>query len=654
MRSEDIDRIEVLSIPSGRDMMEMGGGYINIVMRRDQTFGWRGDISTEAGVSDDWSGRANGSVSFASEKFDMTIDAHGGRTTQTKDNLMTYSIEDKDAQTGPIQTTDNQTNDIEYLNLISETHAKQKDKELAANLMLRYQPTKYLELGGMLSCQIQWPEKVISGVASVLGSSVSSEAHQDPKENTTTKNLTAYCDWRFDSKGKRLSLTYSDYKKDDDGMSKVSGDNYNSRMSSYYGPSSPIWKYESFESEVDYHIQSARLDLTLPFRYITVDAGASYTNIRNQANLKAQKSSTMSYYDNKVNMLDYQEKTKSAYLSLHHDWGKFAVKAGLRYERIEWDEEVEANTSYMVIGGNTTTFSQESKDYWLPSASLSYKPLEGHQINISWGTGTIRPNFYDLNPFRIYKSTFEYSEGNPLLKPSRISNIELNYFNRHGLYACAYHRHSSDKVMMFTLLSTHYIKEIIRMDHAITTPYNDGRINQTGLYLRYQRQLAKHLMTMVEGDVFYHDATSRGSHDRPLYGWGKRMAISADWYLDRRHTLLLSGRYQHWFADYHDMTKTDGYGYFCFALRYAMLDDRLKLSLVANDPFRQHITDETIYNSKDMWLGMISEYMEQHLSHTNHHSHYIGLTATYTLGGKKVRHIHHDMEKAESKRAERQ
>ena len=85
LRSEDIERIEVISTPSGRDMTEMGGGYINIVMRRDQTLGWRGDVSAEAGLSDDWSERASASVSYASEKFDMTLDAHGGRTTQTTD-----------------------------------------------------------------------------------------------------------------------------------------------------------------------------------------------------------------------------------------------------------------------------------------------------------------------------------------------------------------------------------------------------------------------------------------------------------------------------------------------------------------------------------------------------------------------------------------
>ena len=78
MRAEDIERIEVISIPSGRYQTDLGsGGYINIVLQRDQTLGWRGDVSTEAGISDDWSGRGNGSVSYASEKFDMTIDAHG-------------------------------------------------------------------------------------------------------------------------------------------------------------------------------------------------------------------------------------------------------------------------------------------------------------------------------------------------------------------------------------------------------------------------------------------------------------------------------------------------------------------------------------------------------------------------------------------------
>jgi hypothetical protein len=43
-----------------------------------------------------------------------------------------------------------------------------------------------------------------------------------------------------------------------------------------------------------------------------------------------------------------------------------------------------------------------------------------------------------------------------------------------------------------------------------------------------------------------------------------------------------------------------------------------------------------------------------HLSHTNHHVHYIGLTATYSFGGKKLHQVHRDLNNSESKRAEKQ
>lgn len=634
MRSEDIDRIEVLSIPSGRDAMEMGGGYINIVLRRDQALGWRGDVSTEVGISDDWSGRASGSVSYASEKFDMTIDAHGGRTTQTTDNLTTYTYGG-----GAM--------------LISDTRAKGKNKELAANLTLRYLPTENLEMGGMLSWKAQWPENVISGEVNLIGERTPSEAHQDPNDNTTTKSLTAYCDWHLDTNGKLLSLTYQNYKKDDDSKTSVSSDN-SGTTESY-----PVIRWNDFFCEVDYHIHSARLDLTLPFDFLTIDAGASYTSIRNQADFGVNNSSTTSYMIYTGNVLDYQEKSKAAYISLHHDWGKFAMKAGLRYEHIDF-EEVANDYLANMFSDEKAPYAKESKDYWLPSFSFSFKPIEGHQFNFSWGTSCQRPNFYDLNPIRVYKTIYEYNEGNPLLRPSRMSNIELSYHNHHGLYACAYHRHGSNMVVWQTgweILrdGNDYFAPI--SSYCQNKPQNYGRINQTGLYLRYQRQLSEHLMATAEGDVFYHDATSTLNDGSCLYGWGKRMAVSADWYLNTQHTLMLNARYQHWFSDYRDMTETESYGYFYFALRYAMLGDRLRLSLVANDPFRQFVTDENIYSSSKQYYDKIDYTFAGsmgHLSHTNHHAHYIGLTATYSFGGKKLRQVRRDLNNSESKRAEKQ
>ena len=629
MRSEDIDKIEVVSIPMGHDVMEMGGGYINIVMRRDQTLGWRGDISAEAGVSDDWSGRGSGSVSYASEKFDMTIDAHGGHTVQKKDNLMTYHI------------------DNFHYDVLSDTHTKQTDKNLATSLTFRYLPINSLELGGMLSWQMLWPDKVTDGVLTYSGQTSNSEALQTPADNTNTKSLTAYCDWRIDSKGKLLSLTYNNYKKDEDAKTGVW----------YTIPSAEIpdiKTWNGYFTEVDYHIQSGRLDLSLPFNIATIDAGFSYTSIKNQG-FQQYENSGVVYLSNGV-IDNYKEKRKAAYVSFHHDWGKYAIKAGLRYEHIDLDndEHIDYNPHSLP---SVPAGSIINRDYWLPSLSLSVKPKEGQQICLSWGTDCIHPNFYDLTHLRTYKTGYEYHHGSPGLRPSRTNDIELKYYNSKGFYACAYHHHASDQVEKITGITEKFMLfEGVCSFNSVSYPFNIEKFNHSGIYLRHQLQLTTDMFAIVEGEAYYLDIRSYDlrSHYHSVYGWGQRLGISADWYLNRQHTLLLNTRYQHWFSDYSGLTKTDGYGYFYFALRYSMMDDRLRLSLVANDPFHQHITTETLCWPAEALDASREMYFPVHqFSHTNHHTHYIGLSATYSFGSKKVRRIQHDMKDTESERAQK-
>ena len=619
LRSEDIERIEVISTPSGRDMTEMGGGYINIVMRRDQTLGWRGDVSAEAGLSDDWSERASASVSYASEKFDMTLDAHGGRTTQTTDNMIEYRTSKDDS-------------------FCSDTRTKQTDKEVAANLTLRYLPINNLELGAMLSGQIQWPEKTTEGILRYSYQPVWSESELSPIDNTQTKSLTAYCDWRLDKKGKLLSFTYNNYKKDDKEQANAC----------YYflSDSKASLVRDADKSSIDYHIQSGRFDMSLPFSFVTIDAGVSYTSIENQVDSRLNQ--RMIYSPQKS---VYLEKTKAAYLSLHHDWDRYSIKAGLRYEHIGLKKELFYNYIYDYTEKFVTLHSINdkvfSRDYWLPSFGFSVKPKDGHQIGLIWGTSTIRPNFYDLNPLWVCKTAFEYVTGNPNLQPSRMSNIELSYQNHHGFYASVYHHHTSNVVGR----RTQYYDSPNQYSFTVTNVENGDRSNQTGLYLRFQRQLNHNILTTIEDEIYYHDYRSWSNDIPNLYGWGHRLVVSVDSYLNHRHTLLLNARYQQWFSDYQGLTETIGYGYFYFALRYSMLDDRLRLSLVVNDPFHQYVTDERIgdgyrYTTK-------REIPIQQSCHTNHHAHYIGLTATYSFGDKKVRRIHHDTKDTERQRAEK-
>ena len=640
MRSEDIERIEVISIPSGRDMMEMGGGYINIVLRRDQALGWRGDVSAEAGVSDDWSERGSGSVSYASEKFDMTIDAHGGRITQTTDDLMTYRVHS------------NNSNDI-----FSDTRTKHTDKELTTNVNFRYQPVNGLELGGMLSWHSLWSDKKANGdIFNNTETIARSGVEQAPDGRNGSLSLTAYLDWRLDKKGKLLSLTYNNYKKDDGNRTQVWCNDINN-------PHFFQNVQEDFFCEADYHIQSYRIDLTLPSPLLTLDAGLNYTDIRNQALPKRGKDIAYAIYIGETHRFyDFQEKTKAAYISLHKDWKRLSIKAGLRYEHIGLDGKTEYQSIYDPNQIGITYFGQfPSRNYWQPSLSASFRPQEGHQLSLVWGTSCIRPNFYDLTPLYNYKSGYEVSEGNPNICPSRVSSVELSYHNHQGLYACAYYHHASDVLTRMTTLSAYYKTDegITSFNGVRTTPLNYGKVNQYGLYLRYQYPLTKDLQTIVEGEAYYNDQKIKYPWDieDTFSGKGQRLALSADWYMNRQHNLLLNARYQHCFSDYVALVKTDSYGYFTFALRYSLMDDRLKLSLVVKDPFRQHITNKTLFCTYE--YGVIHLDREALMpysifSHTNHHTHYIGLSATYSFGSKKVRRIQHDLKDTESQRAQRQ
>ena len=613
MRSEDIERIEVISNPSGREMMELGsGGYINIVMRHDQTLGWRGDISAEAGASDDWSERGSGSVSYASKKFDITIDTHGGRTTQTTDNLLEYRITDE-------------------TNCDSYTRSKQVEKQVAANLMFRYMPIKRLELGGMLSWQKLWPQNTIDGDFSYTGFSSASESELAPYDNTSTMSLSAYCDWQLNSDGKTLSFNYNNYKKDDNSETNV-------WFTNPLAEKSILWNgYKGF---VDFSIQSGKFNLSLPFNIVAIDAGGSYTSIRNQGKIQLAPNQDYLHFVYTNNDYAYHEETYAAYLSLFYKCDIYFIKGSLRYENTEVNNLFKKSTSFT---------KYISANYWLPSLSFSIKPSDGQLVNFSWETSSIRPNFYDLNRLPVFKTGYESSYGNPGLRPSRTSHLELSYHDHQGLYASVYHHHASNVVGWEKNLTVLPTQEKI----VSASPANEGRSNQTGLYLRYQYQVTHGLLVTAEGDTYYHDyrATIPSyNHSHSLYGWGKRLALFTDWYLNRQHTLLLSTRYQHWFSDYNGLTATKGYGHFFFALRYSMLDDCLKFSLVAHDPFRQHVTDERIENSSMTGWWTAANLL---FSHTRHHDHYIGLTATYSFGGRKVRRIHHDTKDTELQRAEK-
>ena len=61
-----------------------------------------------------------------------------------------------------------------------------------------------------------------------------------------------------------------------------------------------------------------------------------------------------------------------------------------------------------------------------PTAYLLYALNDNHSIAFNYSRRVNRPYFYDLNPYKVYTNAYNYSEGNPFLKPSYSHNLELS------------------------------------------------------------------------------------------------------------------------------------------------------------------------------------------------------------------------------------
>ena len=642
MQSEDIERIEVVSTPSGRYQTDAGNGYINIVTKRDQSNGWRGDLNGQLVTSEDWSGRLGGTLSYASKKVDISIGADGGRETTASDRMLKF---------------------VDSYIRIPASRTETLNKDLRTNAILRYQPHNRLELGTFVSYQTQQPSTTIDNMLSFDTYEIHSRTTQRHNGNHSM-SLTAYSDWKMDDKGKLLSLTYNYYYKVDDYISKLSGESRDMSIEE------PFQKIESMlsESSLKYKIHSLKLDLSLPFKPVQVDAGVGYTMIDNESSDMLQITDIMHEYTSDRIILEdssfiptpdhdkprmgsdlHKERITSAYLSAMKRWKGFTAKAGLRYEHTKFDREdgsfdilaeylPELRVFELGVPFQQDDGLHQSTDRLLPSVSLNYQTTMGHQWGIQWGMSILRPNFYDLNPSRTFTSPMDCSSGSPFLMPSYTSNIELGYHHRKGLSVVAYFHHGSDQVEWNSVLlfSGHG-------NHTRTvSPENCFSSDRTGISLSYQVRPVSQLNVQAESDINYYNAWLPSDDSRPdIYGWGGRFRLSADLFLNRQRTLMFSAHYNQWIKQYVGLRRYDSYSRFYFALRYSMLSDRLKLSLVADDPFRQHVTDaESYYETRT------------ERDHVNHHSHSIGLTVSYSFGGKAIRRAYRDMKNAETKRAE--
>ncbi|MFH7012121.1 TonB-dependent receptor domain-containing protein [Flavobacterium sp. FlaQc-52] len=135
-----------------------------------------------------------------------------------------------------------------------------------------------------------------------------------------------------------------------------------------------------------------------------------------------------------TNHFEYKEQIYAAYINYKYQLEKLNIQGGIR-------------TEYTAINILQKTMNEEHKDdylKWFPSLSLKYEFTENHAMHASYSKRINRPSQFDLNPFRFYDDSFNYSQGNPNLIPEITHAAEIGYAWKSAFMATVYFNKTKD------------------------------------------------------------------------------------------------------------------------------------------------------------------------------------------------------------------
>jgi outer membrane receptor protein involved in Fe transport len=416
LRAENVEKIEIITNPPAKYEAQGNAGLINILLKKNESLGWRGSISSTYYQRLHTSPSFNNSVAlfFRSKKISSSF-------------TFNQSI------------FHNKMND--WLNIIGNPSqilsAEQRISAtpgLQAGLNIDYELNKHNNIGFIYNISHSKEKDTFVnnysyGTSNTVDSVLNTKGEMLRPLFAQTLNI--YHDLKIDSTGKKLSTSVNFFT------------NRPEVRNNFVSESANTYAAVQNNNLSKYNIWSIQSDLTLPCKWAKIETGAKFATYNNNA--------SVAYYNNihdnllldqtRSNDFDYTEKNLATYYSMASDLSKkWTAKAGLRYE-------------YTLMDGYSPTLYQRNKRNYgalFPTAYIVYKADENDVFSLNYSRRINRPGLSSLNPFAYYTNIYTYSTGNPLLLPSYSNNFELNYLYKSMFSFTVFTQHTSDAISLLT------------------------------------------------------------------------------------------------------------------------------------------------------------------------------------------------------------
>ena len=407
--SNSIKKIELITNPSAKYNPDGMSGIINIVLHKNATIGFNGDVS--AGLSYEKNAQFNSGLNLNYRNGKFNLYSNYSNTISKNANYGTISREGD--------------NSIQYFDMLNDR--KSHLLKLGLDIYLNAKNTL-----SVFTSQNSFKGMPGGNIDIVYADDSSLNLMQDfgaAMDNYSQQyNLDYKLDFEKEGHNIEFEADYNTFDADEDTYFNFTG-------------TTPLSDYEDF-------VDTKRARTTLNLDYVNPLSESEKLELGVQALLfhtDIGYSSTGQSFNASGNLVptpdtqfNYSRDIYSAYVSYGKKYETWSYQAGLRAEQVE-------------VAADTNSVRAFTNDYFelYPSAYITFNPSEKNQYQVSYSRRIDRPGVGQVNPIREWSSPLITQYGNVNLRPQFTNSLEANYtrsLKKGSLTAGVFYRIIEDQI----------------------------------------------------------------------------------------------------------------------------------------------------------------------------------------------------------------
>ncbi|MCD9854139.1 TonB-dependent receptor [Epilithonimonas sp. JDS] len=433
--AENIQKIEVITLPGSEYQVESSDGIINIILKKKMTDGLNGNMRMGNSQSYYNSSYAGLSINYRKDKLGISSNINMSQNIQEQYYILRNG-NDRSSNQSEGRVSDPNKNLGGYLNIDYQLNDN-------SNLALTYNSWANRSYGST-SNLFNTVKSDSAGISNIKYNYTKNLENSRSYNNSVNLNY----EWKTDTLGSKLNLNaaYLNYKR----FQNADNVTYNSNAFQTIGnrmvqiTQSTPQIINNFSFLGDY-IKKFKNDLT-------VSVGGNYNKTKTDNDTKSD-TFIYTYKDNgdldkivpssNPNHFIYDENIYGLYLTLEKKFSdKFSGKLGSRYE-----------VTNSVGKSDNADFSNVERNYnnFLPYVSLNYAINDKNNISYAFSSRMRRPSFWELNPVKNILTDVNYTQNNPFVKASSVYTNEFTYMFKNSYFFIVNHSLSKDVITQVPL-----------------------------------------------------------------------------------------------------------------------------------------------------------------------------------------------------------